>query len=118
MDGQGDYASGDYRLSWMAEDLGLDSRRFEIEGGKPGSFGFELGYGELPYRLFDTTRTVFAESGNDTLVLPADWVYASPPSRMTGLDAALANRNIESDRQLFNAGVDIEAVSNFADRPG
>jgi hypothetical protein len=60
VDGEGNYAGENYQLSWYAEDLGLDSRVFEIEGGRQGSFGFNLAYRELPHRVFDTTSTVFS----------------------------------------------------------
>jgi MtrB/PioB family decaheme-associated outer membrane protein len=113
VDGEGLYSNDGYRLAWMAEDLGLDSRVLEVEGGKPGTFGFRLGYSELPYRLFDSTRTVFTPVSNDTLELPSDWVQASQTRNMPGLSAALRPLTIGSDRQYFDAGVDIEAVTNY-----
>jgi hypothetical protein len=74
VDGEGSYASDNYQLSWYAEDLGLDSRVLEIEGGRQGSFGFNLSYRELPERVFDTTSSVFLASGPHTLSLPGSWV--------------------------------------------
>src|SRR5210317_2293118 len=59
LNGQGRYANEGYRVDWYIEDLGLDSRVFEIETGKQGVFGFNVGYRDLPYRSFDTTSTVF-----------------------------------------------------------
>ena len=114
VNGEGLYASGAYRLSWMAEDLGLDSRRFEMQAGKPGAFGVSLGYRELPYRLFDTTRTVFAAAGNDALRLPSDWVSSANTQNMTGLAAALQDRPIGSDRQILDLGIDVEAIRSSA----
>jgi MtrB/PioB family decaheme-associated outer membrane protein len=114
VDGQGVYAGDGYRLNWMAEDLGLDSRVLVIDGGKPGRFGFHLGYSELPYRLFDSTQTVFTAPSADTLRLPSDWVAASQTSNMTALPASLRPRNIESDRKTLSVGADVEAGSNFS----
>ena len=118
VDGGGLYAADAYRLSWMADDLGLDSRRLEVEGGKPGAFGFTLGYRELPYRLFRTTQTVFTASGNDELTLPSGWVSSANTQNMTGLSAALTGRDIASDREILDLGFDVDAISNvtfFAD---
>jgi len=70
LDGEGHYASDAHQLDWYVEDLGLDSRVAELEGGRQGTYGFYLGYRELPYRLFDTTRTVFTPSASDRLSLP------------------------------------------------
>ena len=37
LNGEGQYASDEYRMNWELEDLGLDSRSVEVEGGKPGN---------------------------------------------------------------------------------
>lgn len=104
LDGEGHYASDKMQLDWYAEDLGLDSRVAELSLGNQGSYGLYLGYRELPYRLFDTTQTVFNASTPDTLTLPSDWVSAGTTSGMTALDSSLVKRNIQSDRQTIDAG--------------
>lgn len=68
LNGEGRYTNDGYRLSWYLEDLGLDSRVAELEGGRQGSYDFRLGYSELPYRRFDTTKTVFASSDRKSVV--------------------------------------------------
>jgi hypothetical protein len=75
LSGEGRSLSERTEVTWYAEDLGLDSRVFEFGVGRPGKFGIDLGYRELPYRLFGDTVTPFAGSG-DTLNLPAGWVPA------------------------------------------
>ncbi len=112
--GEGHYTKDGYQLNWFAEDLGLSSRVFEIDGGHQGKFGFYLGYNELPYRLFDTTSTVFTPSSGDTLGLPAGWVPASLTSGFTALSTSLQPVNIESDRQTLAAGGDFRASSDFS----
>jgi hypothetical protein len=104
VDGEGSYASDNYQLSWYAEDLGLDSRMLEIEGGRQGSFGFNLSYRELPERVFDTTSSVFLASGPHTLSLPGSWVPAPLTSGMTALTSSLSSQNVESDRQIIEFG--------------
>ena len=42
VNGEGQYASDDYRMNWELEDLGLDSRSVEVEGGKPGTYKYQL----------------------------------------------------------------------------
>ena len=112
--GEGLYASEGYRLEWFAEDLGLDSRILEIEGGRPGRFEFELGYSELPYRRFDTTRSVFTASSADTLALPSDWEPKSRTSDFATLATSLRAQDIESDRKTLRAGAEYEAGSGFS----
>ncbi|MEJ2129853.1 MAG: MtrB/PioB family decaheme-associated outer membrane protein [Woeseiaceae bacterium] len=99
-------------VTWYAEDLGLDSRVFELGFGKPGKFWLEFGYNELPYRRFGDTLTPFDVSG-DTLALPAGWVRSGTTGGMTELAAALSPSNIEIDRQTLEVGADIRAVKNF-----
>ncbi len=114
LDGDGAYHGDDYRLLWHAEDLALDSRKLAIEGGKPGRFDFGLVYSELPYRLFDTTETVFTSAGSGELVLPNNWLAASDPEDMVGLPAALRTRAIGSDRKRFDAAIGLEAGGDFS----
>ncbi len=104
VDGQGRYASDGYRLDWYAEDLGLDSRVFEIDGGKQGVFGFNLGYRKLPYRRFDTTESVFLSTESDTITLPAGWVTAGTTTAMTELASSLHGEDVYTDRETFDVG--------------
>jgi hypothetical protein len=113
VDGEGSYASDNYQLSWYAEDLGLDSRVLEIEGGRQGSFGFHLGYRELPEREFDTTSSVFLASGPHTLSLPGSWVPAPLTSGMTALTSSLSSQNVERDRQIIEFGASYLPSSRF-----
>lgn len=112
--GEGHYAKDGYQLNWFAEDLGLSSRVFGIDGGHQGKFGFYLGYDELPYRRFGTTSTVFTAASADTLVLPANWVPASLTSGFTALGPSLQPQNIASDRQSFRVGGSFQASSDFS----
>ncbi|MDX1508558.1 MAG: MtrB/PioB family outer membrane beta-barrel protein, partial [Woeseiaceae bacterium] len=92
LDGDGIYSSESYRLSWYAEDLGLDSRVLEIEGGKPGSYGYYLDWRELPYRQFITTSSVFSQNSDASLALPSGWVRAGTTAGFTALDSTLVGR--------------------------
>ena len=74
--GAGRYVRDGTEVAWYAEDLGYDSRVLSISAGRPGKFEVALDYRELPYRLFDSTQTVFASSDAGVLTLPANWVAA------------------------------------------
>lgn len=113
LNGSGKYSSDGFQLKWVAEDLGLDSRVVEIDGGRQGSYDFHLGYRELPYRKFDTTETVFTQSAADTLSLPSTWVPASTTGGMSDLYSSLRMQNIGSDRKTMDAGAGWKPTDSF-----
>jgi MtrB/PioB family decaheme-associated outer membrane protein len=104
VDGEGGYTGAAQRVRWRVEDLGLDSRVVNVEGGEPGRYDYSLDWTELPYRQFFTTSTVFSDAGNASLVLPDDWVRAGTTGGFSALDGNLARRNIESDRRTLGLG--------------
>jgi MtrB/PioB family decaheme-associated outer membrane protein len=103
LDGEGSYAGDAYRMRWTLEDLALDSRVAELEGSHQGTFDYNIGFRQIPYRRFFTTSTIFSESGN-ALLLPSGWVRAPTTDGFTALDSSLVSRNIESDRSIFDIG--------------
>jgi len=113
LDGSGSYANDAYRLRWDAEDLGLDSRAVEFDGGRVGSYDFNLGYRELPRRRFFTTDSIFEQSADDSLSLPSGWVRSGTTGGMTALDSSLVASNIESDRSTFAAGASFLAADSW-----
>ncbi len=116
--GEGRYNGDGYLLDYVIEDLGLDSRSFEVDVGVPGTFDVHFGYRELPFRRFDTSSTVFNPSSGDTLTLAAGWVPASTTDQMTGLSSSLQQRMIGTDRQVVDVGADWtpgDAFRLFAD---
>ena len=102
--GNGRYLKNGTEVSWYAEDLGTSSRVLNIAAGKPGKFEVALGYRELPYRLFDSTDTVFTSSDSGVLALPSNWVTAGTTDGFTALSSSLAPVNIEKDRQILEFG--------------
>jgi len=72
VDGQGRYTGERYLLDYTMEDLGLDSRVFEMSVAAPGTFEAHFGYRELPFRRFGTNSTIINQSSDDTLTLPSD----------------------------------------------
>lgn len=104
LDGQGRFNEDGYRLDYTMQDLGLDSRAFSLSIDSEGLFGVNVGYRELPFRRFDTSRTVFSPGSADTLVVPAGWVGAGTTGNMTGLAASLRPVDIGTDRQVVDLG--------------
>lgn len=118
VDGYGRYNGDGYRLDYVVEDLGLDSRAFDLSVGSEGTFEFRLGYRELPYRRFDTTSTVFVPASGDFLSLPPAWVAGGNTGQMTQLSSSRRRTLIGTDRQIFDAGIDWSpgaAFTVFAD---
>jgi MtrB/PioB family decaheme-associated outer membrane protein len=111
--GEGGYADGAYRMRWTLEDLGLDSRYAELEGGRQGSFDYRLAYRELPHRVFDTTESVYTRAARDELALPPGWVRAPATSGFASLGSSLVPTNIDSDRQYLEAGGSFFFARNF-----
>jgi MtrB/PioB family decaheme-associated outer membrane protein len=104
VDGEGLYATGTHRLSWLIEDLGLDSRIVEIEGSRTGAFEYRFAYRQLPRHQFDDTRTIFARAPHNLLILPSDWTFAGTTSGFTDLAANLVSKDIESERRTLELG--------------
>jgi len=102
--GSGRYLKDGTEVSWYAEDLGEDARELNIAAGRPGKFEVGLNYKELPYRLFDTTSTVFTSSDAGILTLPAGWVAAGTTAGFTSLDTSLTPVQIGKDRQNLEFG--------------
>lgn len=111
--GNGRYVKDGYRLSWQIADLGLASRVVQLDGNIDGKFGFNVGYRELPYRRFDSTRTIFSTSSSGDLSLPSGWVAAGSTPAFTQLSASLRPLNIESDRQALDLGADWKASNKL-----
>ncbi|MGI9326018.1 MAG: MtrB/PioB family decaheme-associated outer membrane protein, partial [Pseudomonadales bacterium] len=110
--GDGSYNSDGLQVSWYLEDLGLDSRAARVEAGRPGTYDVRISYRGLPYRLFDTTDTVYASTGN-SLQLPDGWTRSALTSEFTGLNASLVGRDIESDRDIIEVGGSYRPNSRF-----
>jgi len=104
--GNGRYVKNGTQVSWYAEDLGTSSRVLTISAGRPGKFEVGLDYRELPYRLFDSTASVFTSAEPAVLALPPDWVSAGTTDGFSALDSSLMPMNIEKDRQILEIAAD------------
>jgi MtrB/PioB family decaheme-associated outer membrane protein len=88
-----------------AQNLGLDSRWMQLEGGKQGKYELFLDYYELPHFISDSAVTPFIGSGGDVLNLPAGWVRAGSTGGMTALQGSLQQEDVETKRKSLGLGV-------------
>lgn len=89
--------SGGDDWRFEADDLGLDSRRLDAEGGRQGSYGLTLQYQEIPnYR----DRTSFSpyQGDGERLSLPAGWIAGSNTNDLPTLSRDLSRRPLETKR--------------------
>ena len=91
-----------YDLS--VEDLGLDSRSIDIEGGRQGRYKAFFRYDEINHAISDSIMTPYIGNGSDTLTLPAGWITGDTTSGMTNLAASLQNHDIELKRKRMDLG--------------
>ncbi|MDX1487679.1 MAG: MtrB/PioB family decaheme-associated outer membrane protein, partial [Acidiferrobacterales bacterium] len=96
---------GAHYLDLDAQNLGLDSRWMQVEGGKQGTYELFLDYYELPHFISDSAVTPFAGSGDENLTLRSNWVPAGTTSGMTALNSSLSQRDIETKRRSLGLGV-------------
>jgi len=104
LDGSGAITSDDYQARWLLQDLGLDSRRAAFEGGEQGRYEYHVDFQQLPRHRYDTSASIFRQSGADLLSLPSGWVRAPQTGGFSALDSSLQSRDISSERRLFGIG--------------
>ena len=102
LDGEGSRTGENMRLAWEFSDLGIDSRYFRFDAIRPGTYDFNVSYRGIPYRLFDSTSTVFQTA--NILGLPGGWTRSGLTSGFTELAGGLRPRSIESDRDILQIG--------------
>jgi len=95
------------------QDLGMDSRRIDAEGGMQGLFRLHLSWDQIPHLLFDDGDTVFRGRGTDFLTLPPNWVPATTTKGFTALPQDLNSIELARQRNDLRAGSDFELPAGF-----
>jgi len=85
-------------LDVQVEDLGLESRRLSLEGGRQGQYGVELEYDQIPNFRAADTRSPFRREGGGQLGLPAGWVPGGTTSEMPTLAGDLVRVPLKTER--------------------
>lgn len=88
-----------------AANLGLSSRKLQLEYGQQGRFDLDLGFEQIPKQQLDTGAQFMGRDGATFLALPAGWVADATTAGMTALAASLGDLALEHERQRLNAGV-------------
>ena len=102
-DGEIQYFGKDgYFTNIYFDDLGLDSRSINLQGGRQGIYEYYLDFNQLPHYMSDTARSPF--SGVDNLVLPVGWVDANSTSGMSSLADSLQPVDIQQERETIGLG--------------
>jgi MtrB/PioB family decaheme-associated outer membrane protein len=96
-----------------AKELGIDSRRLRLRGGREGSWDYHVNYKELPrYRGYGA-QTPFIGTGSEILSLPPNWVPAASTSGMSALDSSLLPISLETRRRTLVAGLRWQQTSRW-----
>ena len=88
-------------------DLGLNTRKVEVDGGQQGSYRIFLNYDEIAHYISDSAKTPYLGNGSDSLTLPAGWVDSSSTSGMTELNASLRGVDLYNQRKRLTVGADV-----------
>ncbi len=90
-----------------ARDLGLQSRKLEMRGGRQGGYQLRFAWSEIPkYRGYGA-QTPFLGVGGNELALPADWQPSFDTGGMTTLDSSLANVQLKTLRKTLDLGLSV-----------
>jgi MtrB/PioB family decaheme-associated outer membrane protein len=90
-----------------ATDLGLSTRRIELEQGRQGAYRVRAGYAQMPTARSDSSSTPFLGAGGNRLTLPDGWVGATSTAGMTALPGALQPVRIGHERRRYGLALDV-----------
>ncbi len=96
-----------YRIQGL--NLGLDSRYIEALYKKPGLFGINLFYDEIPKYQTDTAQMFMLNAGAEYLTLPSTWTTTS----ISNIDPFLYFNDIDHKRKTAGAEVSFVLPSHF-----
>ncbi len=100
---------------WDAQlsDLGLDSRRIEIDGGAQGLWAASLSFDELPRRLYDRAETPFYGVSRTDLQLPAGWTSGASTMAMPDLASSLNPLDLRQERKRLAAALSFKPAASW-----
>ena len=104
LDGRVDYRGEDGRfLEGEAEDLGIDSRRIHLQGGRQGRYEIGVEYDQIPNYRERSSFSPYREAGDGRLDLPTNWVAGPTTDSMPTLGGALARTPLKTKRDRSGA---------------
>jgi len=106
--------SGDtWHFLLRGQNLGLDSRRIEAEGGVQGLFRLHLSWDQIPHLISDDGEMVFQGRGGDLLTLPSNWISGTTTKAFPMLSQDLNQLRLRKDRRDLRAGTDVVLPHGF-----
>ncbi|MGA9335592.1 MAG: MtrB/PioB family decaheme-associated outer membrane protein [Rudaea sp.] len=106
--GNARYRSKDgYYFDASSDNLGLDSRWIDLQGGRQGAFELHGEFRQIPQFGFDSGQTPFAGAGTSQQTLPSNWVYGGSTAQMNSLAGTLRPVDTSTQRRSFDLGADI-----------
>jgi MtrB/PioB family decaheme-associated outer membrane protein len=99
------YDSEKYYTDFNARDMGYNTQRYNIEGGKWGDFKFDLNYDETPHNITYDAKTFYSGAGSSNLTYPIH-----PPSTNTN---TWSNFDYSTKRKDFSGGFKLDTLKPF-----
>lgn len=97
-----------YYLDFSASDIGYDTQRYSLEGGKYGSYKYSLLYDEIVHNQTWDARTFYGAPGSNTL----DYVAASG-NRPTNDTNNWVEFDYKTKRKRMDAGAELSLMKPF-----
>ncbi|MCW8911382.1 MAG: MtrB/PioB family outer membrane beta-barrel protein, partial [Gammaproteobacteria bacterium] len=94
-------------------DLGLDSRSLNIEGGHQGKYKVFFSYDEIAHAFSDSIMTPYSGNGSANLSLPVGWVPAGTTTSMSSLAASLQKNEVKLQRTRMDLGISFLPTSSW-----
>ncbi len=95
----------------QAENLGMDSSYFKLDGGKQGKYKLKLIIDQITKYSLDTSRSPY--SGGSTQTLPGGWVNAPTTAGFTTLASDLRDVNFSTKRRHIALGGEYNASTHW-----
>lgn len=108
------YGENGFRGDIFVRDLGLDTRRIDVSGGRRGLYELRLSYDEIVHHVSDSAATPFVDNGDNSLRLPPGWTRASSTQAMSDLAASLHGVDLGVDRRKVGLGVSLHPSGNWS----
>jgi len=86
-----------------ADNLGLKNSRFDVEGGKQGTYSIKLEVDNISKHNLDTSRTPYIDGGSNQ-TLPGGWTQGANTGALTDLNSSLRDVNFSTKRRNFILG--------------
>lgn len=108
------YGENGFRSDIVVRDLGLDTRRIDVSGGRQGSYELRLSYDEIVHHVSDSAATPYMDNGDNSLGLSSGWVRTTSTRTMSDLAASLHGVGLGIDRRRAGLGMSLRSSDNWS----